>query len=310
MRCAWAVISALFFSFCSRGKSPQGVNTSEQSKSFGDTSLVVKTPISSIGAGSCAFPLVTAVKRGGSGTYNCNFHKTSYRFYLRNPQKKNGKVLVLLPGWNYPVMDWKNKTGVVDSALSWGFQVLMCDMGKSVYMDSVYPDAREDYKGFATRTWLWDSVLAPVSQQIGMGNMILMGLSTGARGAVLMGMEHQNEVGGVIALSGDYFPNFDTTDKLMINSMGLYSQFKTRWEKGQNDVRNLDGMPDFVYLAHGLRDTWVNPEHTLRLKKRFEEIQTTEIVKVRVSPGQHDYAFWNEAGLEGLELYKRFLSAN
>jgi enterochelin esterase-like enzyme len=138
----------------------------------------------------------------------------------------------------------------------------------------------------------------------------LMGLSTGARGAVLMGMEHQNEVGAVIALSGDYFPNFDTTDKLMINSMGLYSQFKARWENGANDVRNLDGMPNFVYLAHGLRDTWVNPEHTLRLKKRFNEIQTTEIVKVEIADGKHDYAFWNEAGLEGLALYKRFLSAN
>lgn len=310
MRHAWAVISALFFSFCSRGKPPQGVSTLEQNRTFVDTSLIVQTSISTTSPGSCAFPLVSAIKQGGDGTYNCNYYKISYRFYLRNPQKKNGKILVLLPGWNYPVMDWKNKTGVVDSALRWGFQVLMCDMGKSVYMDSVYPEAREDYKGFATRKWLWDSVLAPVSQQIGMGNMILMGLSTGARGAVLIGMEHQNEVGAVIALSGDYFPNFDTTDKLMINSMGLYSTFKTRWEKGQNDVRNLDGMPDFVYLSHGLRDNWVNPEHTLRLKKRFEEIQTTEIVKVRVSPGQHDYAFWNETGLEGLALYIRFLPAN
>lgn len=310
MRTATTLIAATLFSFCSRGKPPQGVNPSEQYLVRRDSSGVMANATTLPKPGSCAFSLITAVKRGGNGTYNCNYRKTSYRFYLQNPQKKNGKVLVLLPGWNYPVTDWETKTAVVDSALSWGFQVLMCDMGKSVYMDSVYPEAREDYKGFATRTWLWDSILAPVSQQIGMGNMILMGLSTGARGAVLIGMEHQNEVGAVIALSGDYFPYFDTKDNLMINSMGPYSRFKSRWENGANDVRNLDCMPDFVYLAHGLQDAMVNPEHTIRLKKRFSEIQTTETLEVRVSFGGHDYAFWNETGLEGLALYKLFLSTN
>jgi predicted esterase len=308
MRGAWVVISALFFSFCSRGKSPQGVNPSESEGLAKDTTLVAQTPMSIGEHGSCAFPIVSDLSRGIDGMYHCNFRKTSYRFYLQNPQNKRGKLLVLLPGWNYPVMDWKTKTAVVDSALKWGFQVLMCDMGKSVYMDSVYPEAREDYKGYATRTWLWDSILAPLSKQVGLGNMVLMGLSTGARGAVLLGMEHQNEVGGVIALSGDYFPNYDPKDNLMINSMGPYSRFKIRWEKGRNDVRNLDGMPAFVYLAHGTRDPWVNPEHTDRLKKRFKEIQTTETLEVRVSLGVHDYAFWNETGLEGLALYKHFLS--
>lgn len=300
MRLAFVFISALLISFCSRGKSPQTVNSLTQNQSIESVATDSGKSRLFVNKDMCAFSLITDLMKGANGIYFCNYRKSSYKFYLQNPQKKNGRVLVLLPGWNYPVMDWKNKTGVVDSALSWGFQVLMCDMGKSVYMDSVYLEAREDYKEYATRTSLWDSVLGPVSQQIGMGNMVLMGLSTGARGAVLMGMEHQNEVGGVIALSGDYFPNFDTDDKLMINSMGMYSQYKTRWEKGGNDVRNLDGMPGFVYLAHGLRDTWVNPEHTLRLKKRFEEIQTTETLEVRIVEGKHDYTFWNTYGLEGL----------
>lgn len=306
MRTATVLFAATLFSFCSRGKPPQGVNPSEQNLLLCDTSGVTPIATNLLKPESCAFPLVTDLKRGVDGTFNCNYRKTSYRFYLRNPQKKNGKVLVLLPGWNYPVMDWKNKTGVVDSALNWGFQVLLCDMGKSVYMDSVYLEAREDYKGFATRTWLWDSILAPVSQQIGMGNMILMGLSTGARGAVLIGMEHQNEVGAVIASSGDYYPNFDSKDNLMINSMGSYSKFKSRWENGANDVRNLDGMPGFIYLSHGSQDLMVNREHTLRLKKRFSEIQTTEILEVALIDGGHDYAFWNSTGLEGLRLYRRY----
>lgn len=300
MRFAVVFISLLFFSSCSRGKSPLGIDAAEQFGAKNDTTENFQSRASSIQSGSCAFSLLADLQTGVDGIYNCNYRKTSYRFYLQNPQKKNGLVLVLLPGWNYPVMDWKTKTGVVDSALSWGFQVLLCDMGKSVYMDSIYPEAREDYKGFATRTWLWDSILGPVSRNIGNGNMVLMGLSTGARGSVLLGMEHQNEVGAVVALSGDYFPNFDPDDKLMINSMGPYSRFKNRWEKGKNDVRSLDGMPDFVFLAHGIQDSWVNLDHTIRLKQRLTEIQTTEKLEAQFADGKHDYAFWNAFGLEGL----------
>jgi hypothetical protein len=256
--------------------------------------------------GAYSMPLILDIQKRLNGSYSFKFCKTTYQFFLQNPQKPNGKLLVLFPGWNYPVKDWKNKTQVVDMALKWGFQILFCDMGKSVYMDSIYAEAREDYKEFATRNWLWDSVLGPVSQCIGKGNMVLMGLSTGARAAVFLGMEHQNEVDGVIALSGDYFPNLDPKDKLMIHSMGPYSEFKNRWEKGANDARNLDGLPNFVYLAHGMRDKWVNPEHTLQLKKRLDEIQTTEKIHLRVNLGVHDYTFWNETGIEGLNLYRLY----
>jgi S-formylglutathione hydrolase FrmB len=296
------LISIGLFSFCSRGKSPQVWNHSEQQHYNTNLPLRDSHPIPQMG--SCARAIVLDLQKGVSGSYRCNFRNSPYTFYLQIPQHPNGKVLVLLPGWNYPVMDWKHKTDVVDSALKWGFQIMLCDMGKSVYMDSIYPQAREDYKVLPTRTWLWDSILGPVSRYIGNGNLVLMGLSTGARGAILLGMEHQNEVGGVVALSGDYFPNLDTTDKLMINSMGPYSKFKFRWEKGANDVRNLDGMPDFVYLAHGMRDQWVNPEHTLNLQKRFNELKTKEMLKVRINLGVHDYTFWNETGMEGLNLYR------
>jgi len=269
MRFAVVFISLLFFSSCSRGKSPQGAGNSEQNWLIGATDSAINITRSTGNPGFCSFSLVTDLTRGVNGTYSCNYRKTSYRFYLQNPH-------------------------------SWGFQVLLCDMGKSVYMDSIYPEAREDYKGFATRTWLWDSILGPVSRNIGTGNMVLMGLSTGARGSVLLGMEHQNEVGAVVALSGDYFPNFDPDDKLMINSMGPYSRFKNRWEKGKNDVRSLDGMPDFVFLAHGIQDSWVNLDHTIRLKQRLTEIQTTEKLEAQFADGKHDYAFWNAFGLEGL----------
>ncbi len=308
MRGVLGFISVWIFSNCSGGN-PSALKSLEPLHD-GDSSTMVQYPNTeeNLVLNPVLGALIEDLTAGKQGTYSFNFRKTSVKFYLQNPQNANGRLLVLLPGWNYPVMDWKTKTGVVDSALQWGFQVLMCDMGKSVYMDSVYPEAREDYKGYATRTWLWDSILAPLSNQVGLGNMVLMGLSTGARGAVLIGMEHQNEVGGVIALSGDYVPTLDTSDALMRNSMGPFYNNPKRWEEGANNVYNIDGIPDFVYIAHGLKDKVVPVQHSRCLHEHLGSVKTTETLIFRENQGAHDYVFWNAYGLEGLALYKRFLS--
>ncbi len=247
--------------------------------------------------------LLSDLQASKNGNYSFNFRKSSIRFYLQNPQNPNGRLLVLLPGWNYPVMDWKHKTGVVDSALAWGYRVFLCDMGKSIYMDSIYAEARADYKERATRQWLWDSVLAPLVDVVGPGKMGLMGLSTGARGAVLMGMEHQNEVGAVIALSGDYIPSLNKKDALMIHSMGNYEAQKARWDFGSNNALRLDGMPDLVFLAHGLEDRIVPVEQTEKLHAHLKYLTTTETLVFYKVNGAHDYVFWNEWGLKGLRAW-------
>jgi len=300
MRLFWVLISGLFFSSCSQGKQSQNMDNSKHDGKTKDSTIQVKSDAYKPQLGSCAFSLISDIIEGVNGTYSCDFYKKSYKFYLQNPQNNRGKLLVLFPGWNYPVMDWKHNTGVVDSALQWGFQVLLCDMGKSVYMDSVYPEARGDYKGFATRTWLWDSVLSPVSKQIGMGNMVLMGLSTGARGAILLGMEHQNEVGGVIALSGDYVPTLDTTDALMRNSLGPFYNNPKRWEEGDNNIYNIDGLPNFVFIAHGEKDKIVPIQHSRCLNEHLGFLKTTETLIFREEQGAHDYQFWGKWGLVGL----------
>ena len=109
MRLFWVFISGWFFSSCSQGKSPQNMDISKHDGKAEDT--IVKSSASKPKLGSCAFPLISDIIEGVNGTYSCNFHKKSYTFYLQNPQNKRGKLLVLLPGWNYPVMDWKYKTG-------------------------------------------------------------------------------------------------------------------------------------------------------------------------------------------------------
>lgn len=241
--------------------------------------------------------------------FQVSFAETKVDFFYQKADSSNSKVLAFLPGWNYPARDWESKTNVVNRALSMGFDVLLCEMGKSIYMDSIYPETRKDYQRYPTRKWLWDSVFTPVFGQKNLDNrmLFLMGLSTGARGAIFMGMEHQNEIGGVIALSGDYFPSMDTSDALMINAMGPYHKQPGRWEEGLNDAYNLDGIPDFVYIGHSQQDEWVSTEHSKSLATHLENLKTRERLVFRISEGRHDYQYWNRSGMDALKELGAYL---
>ncbi|MEY3781751.1 MAG: hypothetical protein RLZZ510_1734, partial [Bacteroidota bacterium] len=150
------------------------------------------------------------------------------------------KMLLLLPGWNFADTQWCTRTRVCDEARNRGYDVMLVEMGKSVYMDSLYPQMRADYRLHPTRTWLWDSVLKPLqkrsyftdrgipedpiktvdghvyhkSMQLPVPSFV-MGLSTGARGALLLALEHPEAFVGCAGLSGDYNPLLMKSDNLM-----------------------------------------------------------------------------------------------
>lgn len=76
------------------------------------------------------------------------------------------KMLLLLPGWNFADTQWCTRTRVCDEARNRGYDVMLVEMGKSVYMDSLYPQMRADYRLHPTRSWLWDSVLKPLQRGV------------------------------------------------------------------------------------------------------------------------------------------------
>ncbi len=258
------------------------------------------------------------------------------------------KMLLLLPGWNYADTQWYTRTRVCDEARNRGYDVMLVEMGKSVYMDSLYRQMRADYRLHPTRTWLWDSVLKPLQKRryftdrgipedpIKTENghvyyrslelpvpTFVMGLSTGARGALLLALEHPEVFQGCAGLSGDYNPLLMKNDNLMINCLGRYEAFPWRWQGSNNIVLRADALKVPVFLAHGTSDKVVPWQQTESLVKAIEssqgyKLQSSEFNKSNQTVGfirssfvknaGHDYIFWNEAGLKALDYFDALLS--
>ncbi len=260
------------------------------------------------------------------------------------------KLLLLLPGWNYSDTQWCTRTTVCETALRRGYDVMFVEMGKSVYMDSLYPEMRKDYRLHPTRSWLWDSVLQPLQMrgyftdkaipetltQTGSGKLFyrdlrlpiptfVMGLSTGGRGAMLLGLEHPEAFRGVASLSGDYDPTLTPNDNLMINCMGSFSSFMYRWQGSNNIRRRISELQIPCFVAHGKVDPVVSVNQAIQLAAAYELVKTDMVLSKQSSPKSnnsemvktaqpkficrivenagHDYTFWNQAGLEALDFF-------
>lgn len=253
------------------------------------------------------------------------------------------KMLLLLPGWNYADTQWYTRTRVCDEARNRGYDVMLVEMGKSVYMDSLYLQMRADYRLHPTRTWLWDSVLKPLqkrryftdkgtpedpiktvdghvyhkSMRLPIPSFV-MGLSTGARGALLLALEHPEAFRGCASLSGDYNPLLMKNDNLMINCLGKYAEVPWRWRGTNNIEMRVDALQVPLFLAHGTDDKVVPWEQTVSLFKALEssgnyqkraltfQKNHADVGLVRtlfVKGAGHNYPFWNEAGLKALDYF-------
>ncbi len=246
--------------------------------------------------------------------YTQNFKGIDYNIQVNIPKNNNHQLILFLPGWNLPATDWKTKTHVIDSALSKGYSVLMVDMGKSVYLDTFYANTRSDYKKHPTRQWLWNEVLKPYRDagfftdvHKGLKSHIF-GLSTGARGAIALAQDHNLTVNFIAALSGDYNPNIDTTDALMINAMGRYYQNPGRWKLGSNNLINHGPISGHLFIGHGKNDKIVPFEHSLAFadsSNKWSLVQPGwQIMTYFPENSGHNYMFWNEAGLRAINQLK------
>lgn len=270
-------------------------------------------------------------------TYFAMYRNRGVQVKIILPEKQLKGMILLLPGWNLPDLDWSTKTSVCSKALSMNFGLVFVEMGKSVYMDSFYPSMRKDYKFYPTRTWLWDTVIKPL-QQYGWftpgSPSFVLGLSTGARGALILGIENSCCIKAVAGLSGDYNPLLDTKDGLMVNTLGAYEKNAFRWRGTNNISLRSEELNCHVFLAHGENDQIVPiaqsldlwnriPKQGVTLKKLnygkiknaisyksttyISENKTYQLRFVSIKDANHDYQFWNKSGLLALDFFKSLL---
>lgn len=207
-----------------------------------------------------------------------------------------GSILAL-PGWNFPNTGWCDSTTLCEKALKQGYAVILPEMGKSIYCDSVFPETRKDWLIYPTRAWMKQTMIPHIQSTFQLlvedQNNFVMGLSTGARGAVLLAMDLPEIFSACGALSGDYDQTRYTKDKLYNGYYGGFDMFKQRWLENDNAITSIKQISIPIYVAHGQKDKIVPIDYSQQLFVALQESgNEASILNINPTAG-HTYTYWN-----------------
>ncbi len=213
---------------------------------------------------------------------------------LQNKTSCRGDILVL-PGWNFSRKAWCNSTQLCTKALQKGYRLILPEMGKSIYATQYFPESRKEWRKYPTLSWVTDTMIPYLQKKYGVftgEQNYLVGLSTGARGVILIAIKTGALFKAGAALSGDYDQTKMPNDNLMTAIYGPYKTFSARWHTMDNPTEQIDQLNIPIYFGHGLNDKIVPCAQT----KNFYDLlrqKKPDLKFVFSNPNHgHDFKYW------------------
>jgi pimeloyl-ACP methyl ester carboxylesterase len=235
-----------------------------------------------------------------------------HKLDVRSPKGDIKGNIIVLPGWNFPKEDWCNKSSLCKKALGQGFRLILPEMSKSVYSAQFYPQTLVAWKKYPDLNWVTKQMIPHLQKEYGIllatQKNFLLGLSTGGRGVVAIGVAVPDLFVAGAALSGDYDPTKMTTDRLMIGYLGNYAQFPARWKTGEeNLVYHAKRLKMGLYIGHGRQDKVVPFQQSLLLYNALKKVSPDLKVKTNWTNAGHNYKYWNSEVAHMLTFFEEFL---
>jgi S-formylglutathione hydrolase FrmB len=204
--------------------------------------------------------------------------------------------VLLLPGWNYSIDHWKDSTHVEKLAEKHGFNLIMPNMMRSIYSDSIYNETRSDWVKEKTSTWLYDTLIPQIQARYNVLKRdqlnFVIGISTGGRGAVKSMISERELFDGGVSLSGDFDVVNSPNDNLNRGFYGSREIYDTRWIREDLQLRSFQINAPLL-LIHGDNDKVVQVKQSLNLAEALKKSEKSYELIID-SIGGHDYNFWNK----------------
>jgi len=233
-------------------------------------------------------------------TLDITWKKTTRKVILlpAHSLSSRGNIL-LLHGWNLPPEAWCEQTTLCDSLRNAGFNIIIPDMGKSLYATRSYPETMGTMAEQPLRSWLTDTVLVILRDSFNVftedTKNFVVGLSTGARGAFAVGLAKADLFDGAVLLSGDYDQSRMPDDNIMTYFYGSYEEFPGRWKGEDNMLKRAAEWKLPVYIGHGKQDQvvpWNQSELLYNALVKADNVKPDNVHFNFPSDFGHDYTYW------------------
>lgn len=228
------------------------------------------------------------------------------------PQTAHKGDILVLPGWGYSRRSWGESTSLFQRGRAAGYRFILPEMGKSLYTTRLYPETRADWRKYPTRTWLTDTLIPFLQARIGVlpkgGANFVMGLSTGARGALLTCAYTDSLFRAAALFSGDYDLTLQPKEAINVGFLGSLARFPKRWRGADNPVDKLRSLKTALYIGHGEQDAVTPVAQSRLLYQKAKEIRPGLSVTLHiVKTAGHNYIYWGSETDSTLAFFDKFV---
>ena len=216
---------------------------------------------------------------------------------IYQPVKECQKNILMLPGWSYSRTGWHQKTDLLKFAESNGYCLAFPEMGKAIYASRYFEETKRKVFKIPPQAWFQKNFFPEFERKYAMfrnhQSNFIVGLSTGARGAVLVALSYQHKFDAIAALSGDYNQVKMPADKLMTKVYGPFSIFKERWMSYDNPYYRAYQWRLPLYLGHGKPDKVISVSQSVDYYKKLKELHPETDIRLHLADQGHNYEYWN-----------------
>jgi enterochelin esterase-like enzyme len=207
--------------------------------------------------------------------------------------KQEKAVILFLNGYNFSVQKAINESNFIENALKRGYSLVIPEVKKTVYAKKNYPESAEFLISQKKLNYFTDTLIAQFINNNYKGKPIFIyGLSTGARGTLLIAVVLQDKINAIALLSGDFDQTLNTSDNLMKAAFGPFEKYPKRWQEEENPIFSLQQLKASTYIYHSKADKIVPFEHSKQLNARLIQLKKENLLDVE-SNQNHDFEAWN-----------------
>jgi enterochelin esterase-like enzyme len=219
------------------------------------------------------------------------------------------RTIILLPPRGRGIAEWEHSSIAKKFANQYHLALVCPDTGKSVYETSFFPESKDKWEPVPAGKWIAEILVPYMREQFALcpsGEATgIVGVETGARGALLLAAKYP----GLFSFAGGFSGPYDIT---VLNSSAYASiygpkkAFQDRWTKEDNIITLSPALKNsFVYIVHGKRDDEVQIDHSQLVAMRLGQLRKLNPQKYNYRYIErnktHGWDFWNT---ELAELFK------
>lgn len=249
--------------------------------------------------------------------YTLDIDKVKVDVYIPELNKQSCyKTLLVLPGWKFSRKKWFKETRLLKFIKKYQYIAIAPEMNISIYESQYFKETKLKWHKKPGMQFIEEDLL-PYFKTYGLFNNnyynMGLGLSTGARGIVLIASRNPDLFYAIAALAGDYDQTLNPKDNLIRLTYGEYHLFKNRWETIDNPIYNIqkNGWNTHIYIGHGLKDTIVSYKYSKHLYQFLKSNFNNKIIVLHLcNDCKHDFSYWDSELEAVFNFYENNIKTN